>query len=347
MLIWTTKMNSLMRLLVVPWCSGWLGAAGAWAAPIQLREAVNTVMVSESRDAAGRGAASHSSVSPGQFVRTGTDSRADLAAGPGALRLGSQTVIRVPADRGDVQLEQGTVLFDGWPKDAALTVTIEDKPIVVAGGTGFAILTRTAEGHPASLHIGSVAGRTKVSHAGHSITLSPAQVLSLQSDGSVRLGAFDLSKQVESSALVHGFKTPLSGSRNVRREAARFASLQRRGFVEAQSLPAAAFHADASDGSRAAGARSGSSAKSAGTFAAIASQNASGTLGVVQTEGIGLGAVTGGAGRTSLAAFASEFGLVARSSMVVHHAPANAPNHPPVGPAKPPHNPGNGHGPRP
>jgi hypothetical protein len=213
-----------------------LVAFGASGAPLKLREAVSTVTVSASSDGAGQAVSPDTALTPGQFVQTGPESRAEFVTAKGVLRLGSQTIIRVPEIRGEIQLERGTALFDSSPKEARLSVRLGDEPVVIEGGAGFAMLSREGEGKPAILHVGSLAGRTTVRLGGKSIALAPAQVLSMAAGGQTRVGAFNLAKQFESSTLVHGFKSPLPDRKGIEREAARFASLQRRGFVQPESL---------------------------------------------------------------------------------------------------------------
>ena len=213
-----------------------LVAFGTSGAPLKLREAVSTVTLSASPDGGGQAVSTETAVAVGQFVRTGPDSRAEFVTGKGVLRLGSQTTLHLPGLSGEIRLQEGTALFDSLPKQARLTVRLDDEPVVIEGGVGFAMLSREGEGKPAMLHVGGLAGRTTVRRGGKSIALAPAQVLSLAAGGQTRVGAFNLAKQFESCALAHGFKSPLPGRRSIEREAARFASLQRRGFVQPETL---------------------------------------------------------------------------------------------------------------
>ena len=212
-------------------------ALGASGAPLQLREAVSSVTVSASPDAGGQAVLHESFVTAGQFVRTGPEARAEFVTGKGVLRLGSQTSVHVLKGGGEIRLEQGTALFDGLPKEARLAVRLDNEPVVIEAGIGFAMLWRQGEDKPASLLVGTLNGRTLVRRGGKSIALAPGQVLSLAPSGETLIGAFNLAKQLESSTLVHGFKSPLPGHKLLERQAARFVSLQRRGFVQPESLP--------------------------------------------------------------------------------------------------------------
>ena len=208
----------------------------ASGANLKLREAVATVAVSASPEGPGQIVTHETAVTPGQFLKTGADSRAEIVADKGVLRLGSQTTIHVLEQSGEIRLEQGTALFDGLTKQTQLSVRIDNEPIVIEGGVGFAMVSRKDESKPATLQVGNLAGRTVVRYGGDSLVLAPAQVLSLAAGGETRVGAFNLARQLESSTLVHGFKSPLPGRKNIERETARFASLQRRGFVQPENL---------------------------------------------------------------------------------------------------------------
>jgi hypothetical protein len=253
---------------------------GTSGAPLRMREAISTVTVSASPDGRGQAASADTAITAGQFVRTGADSRAEFFTGNGVLRLGSHTTLHVPDLSGEIRLEQGTALFDGLPKQARLTVRLDNEPVVIEGGAGFAMLSREGEGKPAMLHVGSLAGRTTVRRGGKSLVVAPAQVLSLAAGGQTRVGAFNLAKQFESCTLVHGFKSPLPGLKNLEREAARFASLQRRGFAQPQSVP----NVSDADGRSEAGNNSAGNSGQIGVIGLSSHASASGQFNAVGAE---------------------------------------------------------------
>jgi len=202
---------------------------------IILREKINSLTVSETLDGIGTAVAEELSPVTTQFLRTGPGARAQVEFGNAMLRLGAETSLQCGDDSTEVWLHKGSALYGNLDDGRRLKVKIGDRTIVIWGDTGFTYLTMNDKRQPTALNVGSISGKTTVETGGKEFTLNPADLMIVRADGKMFLSHFNLPKQIESSVLVNGFKTPLPNLDRIQGEGRTFAALEKRGFVRASS----------------------------------------------------------------------------------------------------------------
>jgi len=199
--------------------------AGDHAATVT--EAYNQVSHGSSQSAAGSPAKAGTSIQDGEYVKTGSASRAELKlANQTITRLGANTIFNYSAATNELDLQAGTILFskpkDGKPfnvKTAAVTAAI-------VGTTGFFHapgMVGIVEGH-ASIDIG---GKTYELHAGQMLFPgNPPQVID-----------FDLPLFLKTSHLISDFKGNLPNQKYIDQAVADYNDDVDRGFIKPGKPP--------------------------------------------------------------------------------------------------------------
>lgn len=200
--------------------------------PVILAEAVNSVVLSESRTGNGEPVRDKAIVPPSKFVRTGAGSRGhiDLADG-GIVRIGADTSVELDRLADTFTLWSGVALFEKLKAGRGLVVPHGGTKVAIWGDIGFVNLTEGGREQPNVLVIGGLAGTVTVKANGRTYRLEAGELLALGDNGQHVDGNFDLPKLLNTSPLIAGFSTPLSSKAALEREARRYASLRRRGFI--------------------------------------------------------------------------------------------------------------------
>ena len=133
-------------------------------------------------NAAARAAALSDQVRPGNGVRTGTDSRAELTFQDLSItRLGANTVFSFNGAGRTVDLGGGAVLVEAPPNSAAIHVNTAAFSAAISGGTGL------IEFHPSGISkvmvLEGEGGVTPTGHNGEVITVPAGQMITLGPDG--------------------------------------------------------------------------------------------------------------------------------------------------------------------
>ena len=147
-------------------------------------------------------------------VSTGMNSRAELTAADGTVtRVGANTVFAFSADKREVNLQKGSVLFHSPPGKGGGVIRSEGAQAAVMGTT--LIVTATAN---KGFKLLVLEGKAKATlPSGNSITVAAGQ-LTVVAPGKADFGPvlnFRLKEQVAGSALVKGFHAPLASERKV------------------------------------------------------------------------------------------------------------------------------------
>jgi hypothetical protein len=165
----------------------------------------------------------------GAFISTGPDSRVHIDLDERSfVRLGAESRLEIFNDR-EVRLQSGSAVF-GQSNGKQLEVIAGDLKAAVNSGTAFATMSN-GEGFSAA--IGALAGEVSVRAGAKKHALKAGSVVAGGTDGTARVRAFNLPKQIETSRLVRGFENPLPTAAQVEAATARYVSLERRGFVRA------------------------------------------------------------------------------------------------------------------
>lgn len=200
--------------------------------PVILAEAVNSVVLSESRTGNGVPIGDKAIVPLGKFVRTGAESRGHIDLADGAMvRIGADTSVELDRLAGTFTLWSGVALFEKFKAGRGLVVPHGGTKVAISGDSGFVNLTAGGQEHAAALIIGALTGKVTVTAEGRTYRLVAGELLALGDNGQHVDGNFDLPKLLNTSPLIGGFSTPLSSKAALEREVRRYASLQRRGFI--------------------------------------------------------------------------------------------------------------------
>ncbi len=154
-------------------------------------------------NAAARPAALSDSVRPGNGVRTGSDSRAELTFSDLSItRLGANTVFSFNGAGRTVDLGGGAILVEAPPNSAAIHVNTAAFSAAISGGTGL------IEFHPNGISkVMVLEGQGNVtSHAGEVMTVPAGEMITLGPDGKWIKGLkFNVALVMKSSNLITDF----------------------------------------------------------------------------------------------------------------------------------------------
>jgi hypothetical protein len=192
---------------------------------LEVQEVIGQVTLQE-----GRSIANGETIADPCVISSGADSRVQLKVGESVIRLGANSVLNVQGQ--EWRLRRGSVLFVSPAGDVnSGKVQIGDSEWNVEGGIGFANVSLDSQSRDWGV-IGSMGDATIARGANAVHDLTSADMLVIPAEGSPRVSQFDLSKQMRTSLLVHGFKSPLTAQADLNRADRRFERLDRRGFIE-------------------------------------------------------------------------------------------------------------------
>jgi len=239
---------------------GFLGIGGpVWGADLSqavVRQKVNVVTLAPNLTGAARPAAEGTVIQDENVVRTGTDSRAELAFADLTLaRLGSNSIFSFDAEARAMNFTRGAVLFSKPTNSGAVQLRSGAISGAITGSTGF-ISTVPLEGvgKPGQTRsngkgtttlVGMLEGKIQggsrwTDSAGRehttSFRLGPGEMLVARPDGPPRQFQFDIPRFIKTSPLVKGFKAPLPNAAAIDRAVAAYEDDERRGFIERSNV---------------------------------------------------------------------------------------------------------------
>jgi hypothetical protein len=181
---------------------------------LKFTEVVENVTVLEARSQKAKPATVNSVLTVPDRVATGPNSRAELLAPDGTVtRVGASTVFSFSAERREINLQKGSVLFHSPTGKGGGLIRTNGAQAAVMGTT--LIVTATAGGGFKLLVLEGKAKATLTNGASVNVT---AGQLTLVEPGRPDFGpvlTFRLREQVAGSALLKGFQTPVASEKKV------------------------------------------------------------------------------------------------------------------------------------
>lgn len=191
-----------------------IGAAPANFNTLKFSEVVDKVMVIDSASQRSRPAVVNEAFKVPDQVSTGANSRAELIAPDGTVtRVGANTVFSFAADKREVKMQKGSILFHSPTGKGGGVISSEGAQAAVMGTT--LIVTATPSGGFKLLVLEGKAKATLPS--GNSIAVTAGQ-LTVVSPGKTEFGPvlnFRLKDQVAGSSLLKGFRAPVASEGKV------------------------------------------------------------------------------------------------------------------------------------
>jgi hypothetical protein len=201
---WLTMRNSILL------CSVFLAVRVISAAPLNrsvFTEVVQDVSILDSATRKPRGAKVNDAFSTPDVLRTGPNSRAELLADDKTVtRVGANTIFSFEANKREINLQQGSVLFNSPSGKGGGTIRTAAATAAVLGTT--LIVSATPNG---GFKVLMIEGRGQITSGGSARSLTAGQmtfVLPGQRGLSPAYN-FQLKEQVGNSKLIRGFRAPL------------------------------------------------------------------------------------------------------------------------------------------
>ena len=198
---------------------------------LRFTEVIENVTVLEARSEKARPATVNSVLTVPDRVATGPNSRAELLAPDGTVtRVGASTVFSFSAERREVNLQKGSVLFHSPTGKGGGVIRTNGAQAAVMGTT--LIVTATSGGGFKLLVLEGKAKATLTNGASVNVT---AGQLTLVEPGRSNFGpvlTFRLKEQVAGSALLKGFQTPVASEKKVLSSADRQERMIEKGRAE-------------------------------------------------------------------------------------------------------------------
>ncbi len=208
------------------------GAAGSLQ-QASVTEAVNTVSYQANASAPQQAAAIGTTIHPDNIVRTGVKSRAELQFNDNTVtRIGANSIFSFDAQSQTINLQQGTALFSK-PKDSnTFEIATPAATCSISGTTGFLEVLPATDHAKASFVIGLIEGHTTIEIGGKNYSVGSGDLLVRNSDGQVRLLSFNIPQLLNKAGLFKSFKSKLPNQVYIDKALKKFASLEKRGFIE-------------------------------------------------------------------------------------------------------------------
>jgi hypothetical protein len=199
--------------------------------PAEVTEAVNTVEHG-TKDAVTLPAKKGTPVYNGEYVKTGVESRAELALPSTSItRLGANTIFNYDVDSNTVDLQAGTVLFCKPKGSPQLNIRTAAVTAAVLGTTGFVGVQ--GSGKKKVFRLGVIEGHVKAQVNGQTFALGAGDILQIGADGKPFVFAYDVPKFVGSSPLLNKFHSTLPNQPAIDHEVASYQNDVKRGFIGA------------------------------------------------------------------------------------------------------------------
>jgi len=201
--------------------------------PAKVTEAVN-VVEHGSKESATTPATIGTPVHDGEYLKTGTKSRAEMLLPTASIaRLGANTIFNYSVESNTVDLQAGTILFCK-PKDARqLNIKTAAVTAGITGTTGF--ISIQGSGSKKTCIFGIVEGHA-IAHADdHPFLLGAGDILEFKMGTRPFVFAFDLPRFVKSSPLLTKYKGHLTNQSSIDAALAEYQDDVRRGFIRPPS----------------------------------------------------------------------------------------------------------------
>jgi FecR protein len=211
----TYRLRITAALLALPVLSSpAFGAAPENFNVLKFKEVVDKVMVIDASTQRSRLAVVNEAFKVPDQVSTGANSRAELIAPDGTVtRVGANTVFSFAADKREVKLQKGSLLFHSPSGKGGGVISSEGAQAAVMGTT--LIVTATPSG---GFKLLVLEGKAKATLSnGDSIAVTAGQ-LTVVSPGKAEFGPvlnFRLKDQVAGSSLLKGFRAPVASEGKV------------------------------------------------------------------------------------------------------------------------------------
>jgi len=191
-----------------------LGAAPQNLNTLKFTEVVDKVVIIDAVTQRSRPASVNQTFKVPDQISTGANSRAELVAPDGTVtRVGANTVFSFAADKRQVNLQKGSILFHSPEGKGGGVIASDGAQAAVMGTT--LIVTATAN---KGFKLLVLEGKAKATlPSGNSIAVTAGQ-LTVVAPGKSDFGPvlnFRLKEQVAGSALMKGFRTPIASERKV------------------------------------------------------------------------------------------------------------------------------------
>jgi mannose-6-phosphate isomerase-like protein (cupin superfamily) len=199
-------------------------------------EAVNDVSHGHSASTASSPAPTGTKIGDGEYVKTGSASRAELQfSNKTVSRLGANTIFNYSASANEVDLQAGTILFSK-PKDGQqLNIKSEAVTAAIVGTTGF-LQVLHQNGHTTTL-FGLVEGHANVTAGGNDPEVGPGQIFVFTPGSPPQIFNFDVPLFLRTALLYKGFASTLPNQSYIDAEIAFFNRLVARGFIQQPTVP--------------------------------------------------------------------------------------------------------------
>jgi hypothetical protein len=196
-------------------------------------EAVNTVSYQSSAEAPQKSASVGTTIYPDNIVRTGVKSRAELQFNDNTItRIGANSAFSFDADKQAMNLEEGTALFSKPKDNSSFEITTPAATCSISGTTGFLEVRPGKDKAHDSFIFGLIEGHTTVTTGGKSYQVNSGQLIVRTMGGSVNFVAFDIPSFLAKAGLLKDFKSKLPNQAYIDHAAAKFVSLETRGFIQ-------------------------------------------------------------------------------------------------------------------
>jgi FecR protein len=185
-------------------------------------------------DSATTPAAVGTAVHDGEYLKTGSQSRAEMLLPTASItRLGANTIFNYSVESNTVDLQAGTILFCK-PKDARqLTIKTAAVTAGITGTTGF-ISVKGTESKKTYI-LGLIEGHATAHADGHPFLLGAGDILEFKAGSKPFLFPYEVPRFVKSSPLLTKFKGHLPNQSYIDRELASYADDVGRGFIQPPS----------------------------------------------------------------------------------------------------------------
>jgi hypothetical protein len=232
------------------------GVSAADLSQAVVRQKVNIVSLAPSMTEAPHPAAEGAVVKDDAVVRTGGESRAELAFPDQTLaRLGSNSIFSFDANARALTCDKGAVLFSKPTSSGRVEVRTAAVTAAITGSTGFVSVVPAGSGgkrhgaaaiktEPTTM-MGMLEGKLRGNAIWHDskggqhnypFAIGAGEMLVAQAGRPPVVVQFDLPRFIHTSPLIKGFTAPLLNLEQLEREQVEYRSLERRGFIEATDV---------------------------------------------------------------------------------------------------------------
>lgn len=223
---------------------------------------INQVTLANSRESTPKAVSPGAVVRESNVLRTGSKSRAELEFGDKTLaRMGANSIFSFDANTRTLDFSKGALLISKPKKSERLEIRSGAISAAITGSTAFLSITPVKlepglilhpdvpkETHLVGMIEGQLKGNAKWSDKGklrtQPFSLMPGDMLVSQPGQVPVVVRFDLPRFLKTSPLLTDFKGALANAPLIEKEAARYASLQQRGFIEPTSVLAANYDSE-------------------------------------------------------------------------------------------------------